>query len=509
MIRSFLRRVFGSRGARPEVRKVPEIIPRDRHGIGRDRISACALRVTTTLQDNGYKAFVVGGAVRDLLIGRTPKDFDVATDATPEQAAALFRRSRIIGRRFRLVHVMCGQELVETATFRGDGSAPADAELEAAGEDAGDAFDAPEEPPAPRGPRASRTRTESGPGTRQADQHGRLIRDNVFGTQQQDAARRDFTVNALFYDPKAEEIVDYHHGVEDLQKRQIRMIGDPATRYREDPVRMLRAVRFAASIGFEIESSTAAPIRELAPLLSNVPPARLFDEMLKLLLSGGAVACVNRLRDDGLHHGLMPMLDVILEQPMGEKFVMLALANTDARINAGKSVSPAFLFASLLWHEVLAQWNRGMDGGPGGRGKPPMIALAEAMDSVISRQVEQLAIPRRFTAQMREIWFLQPRFDQRFGRRPFRLLEQERFRSGYDFLLLRCESGEVEAEVGEWWTRFQRAGEAEREEMLLPESPTGKPKRRRSRSARGRSRADEAGAAAEGAAPMGAGAGGD
>ncbi|MCX7196749.1 MAG: polynucleotide adenylyltransferase PcnB, partial [Proteobacteria bacterium] len=256
------------------------------------------------------------------------------------------------------------------------------------------AFDAPEAPPA-RGPRSSRPRTETGPGTRQADQHGRLIRDNVFGTQQQDAARRDFTVNALFYDPRAEEIVDYHQGVEDLRKRQIRMIGDPATRYREDPVRMLRAVRFASSIGFEIEASTGAPIRELAPLLSNVPPARLFDEMLKLLLSGGAVACVNRLREDGLHHGLMPMLDVILEQPMGEKFVMLALANTDARINAGKSVSPAFLFASLLWHEVLAQCRRGTDAPPGGRGKPPMIALAEAMDSVISRQVQQLAIPRR------------------------------------------------------------------------------------------------------------------
>jgi len=508
MIRSFLRRVFGSRGARPEVRKVPEIIPRDRHGIGRDRISACALRVTSTLQDNGYKAFVVGGAVRDLLIGRTPKDFDVATDATPEQAAALFRRSRIIGRRFRLVHVMCGQEMVETATFRGDGSPPLEAELEAAGDDAGDAFDAPEVAPS-RGPRGSRPRTESGPGTRQADQHGRLIRDNVFGTQQQDAARRDFTVNALFYDPKAEEIVDYHQGVEDLGKRQIRMIGDPATRYREDPVRMLRAVRFAASIGFEIEASTRAPIRELAPLLSNVPPARLFDEMLKLLLSGGAVACVERLRDDGLHHGLMPMLDVILEQPMGEKFVMLALANTDARVNAGKSVSPAFLFASLLWHEVLAQWKLGTDGPPGGRGKPPMIALAEAMDSVISRQVVQLAIPRRFTAQMREIWFLQPRFDQRFGRRPFRLLEQERFRSGYDFLLLRCESGELDVEVGEWWTRFQRAGEAEREQMLLPESASGKPKRRRSRSARGRAPGDAGGADGPGVAAQGAGAGGD
>ena len=467
------------------------MIPRERHGIGRERISACALRVTSTLQDHGYKAFVVGGAVRDLLLGRAPKDFDVATDATPEQAAALFRRSRVIGRRFRLVHVMCGQELVETATFRGDGSPPAEADLDAeetvesdadADSDARESerdFDAPaptRSPPAGRG------------GSRQTDQHGRLIRDNVFGSQQQGATRRDFTVNALFYDPRAEQIIDYHHGVDDLQRRQIRMIGDPATRFREDPVRMLRAIRFASALDFEIEASTCAPIRELAPLLGNVPPARLFDEMLKLLLSGGAATCVTRLREEGLHHGLMPMLDVILEQPLGEKFVMLALANTDARVRAGKTVSPAFLFASLLWHEVLAEWKRESASAEGERGRPPLIALADAMDSVIARQVELLAIPRRFTAQMREIWFLQPRFEQRSGKRPFRLLEQERFRSGYDFLLLRCDSGELDAEVGQWWTRFQHAGEAEREEMLLPEAAGGKPKRRRSRGGRGRAR---------------------
>ncbi|MBC7782137.1 MAG: polynucleotide adenylyltransferase PcnB, partial [Proteobacteria bacterium] len=485
MIRSFLRRLFGSRGAGPEIPsafEVAETIPRARHGIARERISGCALRVTSTLQERGYKAFVVGGAVRDLLLGRTPKDFDVATDATPEQAAALFRRSRVIGRRFRLVHVMCGQEMVETATFRGDGTPPAEADLDPVDGNDGDAdpFEAPEPARAP----------SAQPGSRQTDQHGRLIRDNMFGTQLQDAARRDFTVNALFYDPKAEEIVDYHRGLDDLQQRQLRMIGDPATRFREDPVRMLRAVRFAAALGFEIEPATRAPIRELAPLLVNVPPARLFDEMLKLLLSGGAVACVNRLRDEGLHHGVLPMLDVILEQPLGEKFVMLALDTTDARVNAGKSVSPAFLFAALLWHEVLAQWKRSTEAPAGERGKPPMIALGEAMDDVVARQVARLAVPRRFTSQMREIWYLQPRFDQRFGRRPFRLLEHERFRSGYDFLLLRCASGELDASVGEWWTRFQRVGEAERAEMLLPESTRVKPKRRRSRGARARAIAE-------------------
>jgi len=481
------------------------------------------------LREAGFQAYLVGGCVRDLMLGLEPKDFDVATDALPEQVKRLFRNCRLVGRRFRLAHVFFGRDIIEVATFRASGAPlPADEPLptrdeldEAEGLEAGDAIEsgdsdlAEEEAEPPADSREVHDFDESL--ERVVDQSGRILRDNIYGSIDDDVWRRDFTCNALYYNIADFSVWDYCGGFEDVAARRLRLIGDPETRYREDPVRMLRAVRFAAAIGFEIEAATRAPIRELAPLLSNVPPARLFDEMLKLLLSGGAVACVNRLRDDGLHHGLMPMLDVILEQPMGEKFVMLALANTDARINAGKSVSPAFLFASLLWHEVLAQWKQGTEGGPGGRGKPPMIALAEAMDCVISRQVEQLAIPRRFTAQMREIWFLQPRFDQRFGRRPFRLLEQERFRSGYDFLLLRCESGEVDPEVGEWWTRFQRAGEAEREEMLLPESAAGKPRRRRSRSGRGRTRTEGGGSgeaegaspAPDGAAPARAGAAGD
>jgi poly(A) polymerase len=474
MIRSLLRRIF-SRPAVAARRGTPAVIAREAHGIGRDRISPGALRVTGTLQQHGYQAYVVGGAVRDLLVGRTPKDFDVATDATPEQVHALFRRSRIIGRRFRLVHVLAGPEVIETATFRGDGSPPEPEEGETE-------EGAPASPPArPVGRRGAPVA-----GVRQTDEHGRLIRDNVYGSREQDAARRDFTVNALFYDPGSESIVDFHGGVADVRRRSLRMIGDPAQRYREDPVRMLRAVRFAASLDFEIERGTRQPIAELAPLLANVPPARLFDETLKLLMGGGAVNAVSRLRSEGLHHGLLPMLDVILEQPMGERFVMKALENTDARVNAGRSLSPGFLFATLLWHELLAQWERERGQGPGAGGKPPMIALADAMDTVIGRQVERLAIPRRFTAQMREIWMLQPRFEQRSGRRPFRLLEQERFRAAYDFLLLRCESGELEAEVGQWWTRFQHAGESEREAMLLPDSPTGvRSRRRRRRPARG------------------------
>ena len=434
--RVFSGKIFGARGAAR-----PRVIAFKSHGVARDQISACALSVTDTLQAKGYAAFVVGGAVRDLLLKRAPKDFDVATSATPEEVRALFRRSRIIGRRFQIVHVMCGRETVEVSTFR----ASHDSE---AGENGGD---------------KSRT-----------DEHGRLLRDNVFGNQQQDATRRDLTINALFYDPATQEVHDFHGGVADLREKRLRMIGDPAQRYREDPVRLLRAVRFAAALDFEIDPGTRKPFREVADLLSNVPPARLFDEMLKLLLSGHAVETVKRLRKEGLHHGLLPLLDVILEQPLGERFVMLALRNTDLRIRADKGVSPAFLFATLLWHEVLAAWKTIEAGGV-----PPMPALFKAMDQVLQMQAEKLAIPRRYGGDMKEIWALQPRFEQRSGRRPYRLLELPRFRAGYDFLLLRCESGELDKEIGEWWTRFQDAPEVERERLLMPESAPKKRRRRR------------------------------
>ncbi|MBI4205530.1 MAG: polynucleotide adenylyltransferase PcnB [Betaproteobacteria bacterium] len=438
MIKKFLGRVFSGQIFKA---RQPQIVPFNVHGVARERISACALKVTQTLQRHDFAAFVVGGAVRDVLLGREPKDFDVVTDATPEEVRALFRRSRIIGRRFRLVHVMCGPETVEVSTYRG-GHAIEDA------------------------------------GARVSDEHGRILRDNVFGNQEQDATRRDFTINALFYDPASREIWDYHGGVEDLRRRRLRMIGDPEQRYREDPVRMLRAVRLAASRGLEIDSRSRKPIRALSNLLANVPPSRLFDEMLKLLLSGHALECVTKLRKEGLHHGLLPLLDVILEQPLGERFVMLALKTTDERIRADKPVSPSFLFAALLWHEVLAAWK-----SIEGKNVPAIPALYQAMDQVMQAQAEQLAIPRRFGSDMKEIWALQPRFLQRSGHRPYRLLQHLRFRAAYDFLLLRCESGEVDAAVGEWWTRFQRAGEAERAQMLVHDA---EPKKRRRRRRRGR-----------------------
>ena len=434
MIRKFIARVFGRKAGSAR----PVVLDTHQHDIRREALSNGSRRTVETLQQHGYQAFVVGGAVRDLLAGITPKDYDVATDATPEQVRQCFRRARIIGRRFQIVHVMMGAETVEVTTFRGHHEQHDDER------------------------RA------------QTDKSGRVLRDNVFGSQQDDAARRDFTINALYYDPCSGKLIDYHHGAEDIRARTLRMIGDPAKRYREDPVRMLRAVRLAAKLGFEIEPTTRQPIRELADLLENVPPSRLFDEMLKLLTSGHAVDCVRRLRAEGLHHGVLPLLDVILEQPLGERFVMLALANTDKRIRSGKPISPGFLFATLLWHEVLAKWESLQAGG-----ERPSPALFVAMDDVLDVQAEKLAITRRIAGDIKDIWALQPRFEQRTGKRPYALLEQPRFRAGYDFLLLRGESGEIDAELAQWWSDFiDRDGEA-RAEMLLPASADPAKKRRR------------------------------
>ena len=432
VIRKFISRVFGGPKSGPN-RGEPALIPLATHKISRDRISSGSRRVCETLQSHGHKAYVVGGAVRDLLIGVTPKDFDVATDATPEEIRRYFRRARIIGRRFQIVHVLMGQETLEVTTFRGQ--------------------------------LAENTKK---------DEHGRVLNDNVFGTHAEDAERRDFTANALYYDPASEIVIDYHHGVGDLQQKTLRMIGDPRTRYREDPVRMLRAVRLAAKLGLIIDPEARKPIREMADLLENVPPARLFDEMLKLLTSGHAVKCLMQLRDEGLHHGLLPLLDVILEQPLGEKFVLLALGQTDQRVQQGKSISPSFLFATLLWHEVLAHWEKRM-----GEGESKIPALFEAMDSVLDSQGEKLAIPRRIVGDIKDIWALQPRFEARAGKRPYSLIEQPRFRAGYDFLLLRAESGELDPALPRWWHDFQSGDPDQRAAMLLPEAPGEKKRRRR------------------------------
>ena len=441
MIRRLLARLIpgGAHRARE-----PRVYGPEDHPVRREQLSSAANQVIRRLQEAGFKAFVVGGAVRDLLLGIPPKDFDVATDAEPEAVKPLFRRAYLIGRRFRLVHVHVGAETIEVSTFR-----------------------------APQGDDA-------------ADEHGRLLTDNVYGTQGQDAARRDFTINALYFDPTTETIWDYVGGVADIRARRLKLIGPPTTRYREDPVRMLRAVRLAAKLGIGIDAKTAAPIPKLAPLIGNVPPARLFDEMQKLLLSGHAAESLASLRAHGLSRGLLPLVDVVLEQPLGQRFIDLALANTDQRVREDRGVSPAFLFATLLWHDVLATWNAAKE-----RGERAIPALFAAMDTVLERQAKQIAIPRRFEATIKEIWSLQPRFEQRSGQRPYRLLEHPRFRAGWDFLDLRGQSGELVGDLADlpaWWDRFANAGPDERERLLKPE--TGPSKRRRSRG-RGRKRSGD------------------
>jgi poly(A) polymerase len=461
MIVAFLRRLFGTAGATAE--PAPEAVAGPAPaadtmrtyagaelGLHREQISGAAIRTCEGLQRAGHQAFVVGGGVRDSLLGLQPKDFDVATDATPEQVQALFRRARIIGRRFRIVHVMFGRETIETSTFRA-------------------------------------LQTDA-----QTDEHGRVLRDNVYGSQREDALRRDFTVNALYYDPIADRVVDYLGGVGDLKARRLRMIGDPATRYREDPVRMLRTVRFAAKLGFDVDPATIAPVRELAGLIENVPSARLFDEMLKLLESGHALACVHRLRTEGLHHGVLPLLDVILEQPHGERFIEVALGRTDERVRAGRSVAPGFLFAALLWQRVSDRWQANRAAG-----EHSTPALMQAMDSVLDEQAEKLAIQRRFIADMREIWGLQPRLEKT-GRGAIRAVEHLRFRAGYDFMLLRVEAGELPKELGQWWTAFVEGDAAERERLMSarPDEQRAGPRRRRRRSGR---RASPDGTPADGA----------
>jgi len=419
MIKKLIRRILGKPQQAADPTQ-PVVLGPQEHGINPELVSNNAIRVTQTLQQAGFKAFLVGGAVRDLLLGVKPKDFDIATNATPEEVKALFRRAFIIGRRFQIVHVMFGQDLLEVTTFRG-------AAKEAA----------------PK------------------DEHGRVLRDNTFGEQHEDALRRDFTINAMYYDPATQQVLDYHGGMADIRNRTLRMIGVPEERYREDPVRMLRVVRFAAKLGFEIDPSAQAPIPVMAPLINNVPAARVFDEMLKLLMSGQAMACLERLRSEGLHHGLLPLLDVVMEQPLGERFVRLALDNTDLRIRQGKPVSPGFLFASLLWHQVLEKWRAYQAAG-----EYPIPALHQAADDVLNSQTEKLALQRRIATDMRDIWAMQPRFERRSGKSPYKLLEHPRLRAGYDFLLLRCESGELDAEAGEWWTAFMEADGPGREELL-------------------------------------------
>ena len=404
----------------------PRIVPRSEHIISRASISDNALKVLYRLKNAGYKAFLVGGSVRDLLLGREPKDFDIATDALPEQVREMFRNCRLIGRRFRLAHVHFGREIVEVATFRAQHDAQPD----------GDGL----------------------------TKDGRIVRDNVYGDIDDDVWRRDFTINALYYNIEDFTVVDYVGGVEDIKAGCLRLIGDPENRYLEDPVRMLRAVRFAVKLGFNIHPETAEPISKFQHLLNEISPARLFEETLKLFMGGSAVQSFEQLRHFNLFGLLFPQTEPCLEeQEHGFPHMLLvrALENTDQRIAEAKPVTPAFLFAALLWDPVRRLWQEFC-----ARGVNSDEALVLAADAVISRQIARVSIPRRFTRITREIWTLQPRFTNRLGKRPARLLIHPRFRAAYDFLLLRAQAGETSEELSDWWTEFQQAPSKQRDQML-------------------------------------------
>jgi poly(A) polymerase len=457
MIRKLLKRIFNAPAeAAPRRLGQRRDLPRALHQIDSSRIPQNARSVVQTLQQAGYEAYIVGGAVRDLLLGHKPKDFDVATNATPEQVKPLFRRAFIIGRRFRIVHVMFGRDIIEVSTYRALHDAQAAESVQG-------------------NERTSRKALADK--TLAVDSSGRVLRDNVWGTLDEDAERRDFTVNALYYDPVRDIVVDYHQGMDDLRKRRLRMIGDPTLRYREDPVRMLRVARFAAKLGFDLDPATLDPIASCADLLANVPAPRLFDETIKLLQTGHAVASLRQLRRLGLHHGLLPLLDPVLEKPEGERFIMSALEDTDARIAQGKTASPSFLFACLLWHDVEQRWAAlQVDGAA------PLIALDQAADEVLSAQAERLAIQRRISSDMREIWSLQPRFERRTARYANSLVDHPRFRAAFDFLSLRARSGQADPALAQWWEEFQFADADVRAAMLQtvpPTTATGAKRRRR------------------------------
>jgi poly(A) polymerase len=453
MIKKFISKLLGrsapvaelAPGQAPAGKRVevgPEV-----HGIDAKLIDERADKVVRTLQQAGYEAYIVGGAVRDLLLGHRPKDFDVATNATPEQVKGLFRRAFIIGRRFRIVHVVYGRgrehEVIEVSTFR--------AYLDAAAADQ-------------VGGNEKMSRGDMAGKTHVVDAAGRVLRDNVWGPQDEDAARRDFTINAMYYDPVRAVLVDYHHGIADAKKRLLRMIGDPETRYREDPVRIIRAVRFAAKLGFEIEPATRKPIKRSAELLANVPISRMFDEMIKLLQTGHALASLEELEKQGLHRGIFPLLDAVLDDAHRhdgqEQFIQRALADTDRRVRDDLPVAPSFMLACMLWHEVQSRWARLRDEFP------VIQALQQAIDEVFDARIGDISGRGKLAGDMRDVWMMQPRFERRTTSSAAGLIEQLRFRAGFDFLRLRADAGEVSAELVDWWDNYLRSSDADRQRLI-------------------------------------------
>ncbi|MGE4241111.1 polynucleotide adenylyltransferase PcnB [Ramlibacter sp.] len=443
MIKKFIDKLLGT-GPKPKFGKRQEVGP-DEHGIDPSLVDERALNVVHTLKEAGFEAYIVGGAVRDLLLGLRPKDFDVATNATPEEVKSRFRRAFIIGRRFRIVHVVYGRgrehEVIEVSTFR--------AYLDSAQAEAVSGNE-------------RTSKSELAGMTHAVDASGRVLRDNVWGPQEEDAARRDFTINGLYYDPERRIVVDYHGGIKDAKKRVIRMIGDPAARFREDPVRIVRAVRFVAklaALGFKLEPKTAAPLRSSLKLLADVPQSRLFDEMLKLLQTGHAIASIEQLRALDLH-GIYPLLDVVVERA-DEPLIKAALLDTDRRCGEGKPVAPSFLLACVLWPDVREGWARRLADK-----QHPFPALQDAIDNVFDARIGDVSGRGKLGADMREIWMMQPRFEKRTGNTPFSLVEQPRFRAAFDFMRLRADAGEVDVVLADWWQEFSIASDAVREDLV-------------------------------------------
>lgn len=417
-----------------------QVISREEHRLDTSKISPNALKVIEKLQEGGYSAYLVGGGIRDLLLEQEPKDFDVATNATPEQTKRLFRNAMIIGRRFRIVHVRFGREIIEVTTFR------AHHELSKSAKDA------------------------------EQSKAGMLLRDNVYGGIESDAIRRDFTVNALYYDPSSGHIYDYTRGLEDLARRSLQIIGEPEARYREDPVRMLRAARFGAKLGFDISQETAEPIHRLASLMTNVPPARLFEEVLKMMLNGSATATLGLLRTHNLFGQLFPGTELCVQEGSEYelRFIEQAVVNTDKRIRQNKRVTPAFIYAAFLWLPLQAAMRKLVEEDK----MPEAEAMQLAAHGVISQQLSRTAIPKRFLIPMREIWTLQLRLPRREGKKAEGLLEHPRFRAAYDFLLLREEAGEQLDGLGHWWTRYQEANEEQKARMVAELGGVSKKRRR-------------------------------
>jgi poly(A) polymerase len=462
------------------------IIPRSDHTISRSGISPNALRVLYRLREGGFQGFLVGGCVRDLLLGIEPKDFDVATDALPEQVRKLFRNCRLIGRRFRLAHVFFGRDIIEVATFRA-ATAPApgeeplpDPDAEADDESQLDGEDTEVEES------VDREVFGDADTDRLFDKTGRIIYDNVYGTVDEDVWRRDFTANALYYNIADFSLWDYVGGFEDIAARRLKLIGDPDTRYREDPVRMLRAARFEAKLGFELDPATAEPLARLRGRLADVPPARLFDETLKLFLNGGGVRSLEVLRQRGLLAALVPSVDAYLESNRGaaaEKLLVRGLANTDLRVRDGKAVTPSFLFALLLYGPIA----RLIEAAPPERWHD-VATILDACDRAVRDAQAHVLIPRRFSLGLREMFALQPRLEHPRGRRALRVLEHPRFRAAYDLLLLRVQAGLALQERADWWTRLQEVSAEEREQMTAyADGPAARPAGPR-RGGRGRRR---------------------